>query len=268
MQTNAKSQTKSKQRVKDHGEVFTNEREVKAMCDLVKDETECIDSRFLEPACGDGNFLAEILCRKLQTVKRKYSKSPPDYEKNAILALSSVYGVDILFDNVLACRKRLFEIWNSEYSSVCNKIKIYGVYGIKGGAKRKVDYVALNSVNDKDNNLKNFKLFFSKAYMTTSTVPPEVIVANPYEICTETFLQIGGFNTLLLARNCLSYIKTKFFRALLFYNRHSLNISKDSFKLIPMQDFSKPWTDEELYKKYNLTQEEINFIESMIRPME
>ncbi|MBO7344305.1 MAG: SAM-dependent DNA methyltransferase, partial [Clostridia bacterium] len=96
------SQTKSKERVREHGEVFTAEREVKAMCDLVKDETERIDSRFLEPACGDGNFLAEILTRKLEVVKRKYKKSTLDYEKNAVLAISSVYGVDIMQDNVLA----------------------------------------------------------------------------------------------------------------------------------------------------------------------
>ena len=116
-----KSQTKSKERVRDHGEVFTNEREVKAMCDLVKDETERIDSRFLEPACGDGNFLAEILTRKLEVVKRKYKKSTLDYEKNAVLAISSVYGVDILNDNVLACRDRLFKLWDKEYKTVCKK---------------------------------------------------------------------------------------------------------------------------------------------------
>lgn len=114
-----KSQTKSKERVRDHGEVFTAEREVKAMCDLVKDETERIDSRFLEPACGDGNFLAEILTRKLQVVKKKYGKSITDYEKNSLLAVSGIYGVDILYDNVLACRKRMFDIWNDEYSRVC-----------------------------------------------------------------------------------------------------------------------------------------------------
>lgn len=115
------SQIKSKQRVRENGEVFTNEREVKAMCDLVKTETERIDSRFLEPACGDGNFLAEILTRKLDIVKKKYKKNPIDYEKNAILALSSMYGVDILFDNVVACRNRLFDIWNKEYKAVCKK---------------------------------------------------------------------------------------------------------------------------------------------------
>lgn len=116
-----KTQTKSKERVREHGEVFTAEREVKAMCDLVKDETERIDSRFLEPACGDGNFLAEILKRKLAVVRKKYAKSPLDYEKNSLLAASSIYGVDILQDNVIACRARMFDIWNREYTAVCKK---------------------------------------------------------------------------------------------------------------------------------------------------
>lgn len=114
-------QTKSKERVRAHGVVFTAEREVKAMCDLIKNETERIDSRFLEPACGDGNFLAEILTRKLTVVKRKYGRSHLDYEKYAVLAASSIYGVDILLDNVLACRKRMFAIWDKEYKAVCKK---------------------------------------------------------------------------------------------------------------------------------------------------
>ena len=111
-------QIKSRQRVADHGEVYTAEREVKAMCDLVSDECSRIDSRFLEPACGDGNFLAEILSRKLAAVKKKYKKSVIDYEKNALLAVSSIYGVDILADNVSVCRERLFKIWRKEYKSI------------------------------------------------------------------------------------------------------------------------------------------------------
>lgn len=114
-------QTKSKQRVRDHGEVFTAEREVKAMCDLVKDECERIDSRFLEPACGNGNFLAEILTRKLATVKKLYKSNPYDYERYAVLAVSSIYGVEILADNAEECRKRLFELWNKEYTGICKK---------------------------------------------------------------------------------------------------------------------------------------------------
>ena len=114
-------QVKSKQRVADHGEVFTAEREVQAMCDLVKQETERIDSRFLEPACGDGNFLSVILERKLAIVTKKYKRSAYDWERNSLLALGSMYGVDIMLDNVLACQERLFEIWNKEYKKVCKK---------------------------------------------------------------------------------------------------------------------------------------------------
>lgn len=116
-----KSQVKSKERVEEHGEVFTNEREVNAMCDLVKQETERIDSRFLEPACGDGNFLIEILRRKLEIVKKKYKKSHYDYERFSLLALGSIYGVELLGDNVKACRNRLFEYWKKEYKECCKK---------------------------------------------------------------------------------------------------------------------------------------------------
>ena len=114
-------QTKSKQRVRDHGEVFTAEREVKAMCDLVKDECDRIDSRFLEPACGNGNFLAEILARKLAVVKKLYKSNSYDYERYAVLAVTSIYGVEILSDNTEECRKRLFEFWNKEYTAICKK---------------------------------------------------------------------------------------------------------------------------------------------------
>lgn len=114
-------QVKSKQRVQDHGEVFTNEREVNAMLDMVKQETERIESRFLEPACGDGNFLAEVLRRKLTTVKRRYGKSQSDYEKYAFIAVGSIYGVELLNDNVRTCRDRLYGIFEDSYLPVCKK---------------------------------------------------------------------------------------------------------------------------------------------------
>jgi hypothetical protein len=109
---------KSKQRVADHGEVFTSEREVNAMLDLVKNETERIDSRFLEPACGDGNFLAPILERKLSIIKDKYAKSQLEFERYAVTAAGSIYGVDILEDNVHSCRERLFNIFDNLYTSL------------------------------------------------------------------------------------------------------------------------------------------------------
>lgn len=108
-------QVKSKKRVADHGEVLTGKREVNAMLDLVKSETERIDSRFLEPACGTGNFLSEILERKLRVVEARYGKSQLDFERYAILAVSSIYGIDILEDNIQQCRHRLFGIFDLNY---------------------------------------------------------------------------------------------------------------------------------------------------------
>ncbi len=111
-------QIKSRQRVTERGEVFTAEREVNAMLDLVKQETERIDSRFLEPACGNGNFLVEILRRKLEVVKRQYQKQLGELELQATIALSSIYGVDIMKDNVEECCQRLLVIVCNWYSEV------------------------------------------------------------------------------------------------------------------------------------------------------
>lgn len=86
------------------------------MLDLVNQETERIDSRFLEPACGDGNFLTAILERKLAVVGNRYGKSQLDFERYAVLAVSSIYGIDILPDNVRDCRRRLFELFEASYT--------------------------------------------------------------------------------------------------------------------------------------------------------
>lgn len=126
MTTNEK-QTKSKRRVKDHGEVFTAEREVNAMLDLVKNETERIDSRFLEPACGNGNFLIKILERKLNVVDGAYKRSQWDWEIHAMVAVSSLYGVELLQDNVTECVSRLFDYFKKRYKSLY-KTKISNRY--------------------------------------------------------------------------------------------------------------------------------------------
>lgn len=109
-------QIKSKKRVTDHGEVYTNEREVNAMLDLVKEEAEKITSTFLEPACGNGNFLVEILRRKLSSVAKIYGSSIGDYRLHMIEAVSTIYGVDIQEDNVQESRKRLLDICIKEFS--------------------------------------------------------------------------------------------------------------------------------------------------------
>lgn len=109
------TQIKSKQRVSDHGEVFTRKEEVNAMLDLVKDETLRIESRFLEPACGDGNFLIEILRRKLAVIEKEYAKSQREYEFYLVLAIGAIYGIELQQDNVLACRERLCKFAEESY---------------------------------------------------------------------------------------------------------------------------------------------------------
>ncbi len=105
------SLVKSRQRVADHGEVFTPAWMVESMLNLVKDETERIDSRFLEPACGSGNFLVQILRRKLAAVDRKYGQSEFERRHYALLGLMCVYGIELLPDNIAECRANLLEVF-------------------------------------------------------------------------------------------------------------------------------------------------------------
>ena len=118
------SLVKSKQRVADHGEVFTPAWMVEAMLDLVKDETERIDSRFLEPACGSGNFLVQILRRKLAVVELKYAKS--DFERGhyALLALMCIYGIELLADNIAECRANVLDVF-AEYLNLGEADDLY-----------------------------------------------------------------------------------------------------------------------------------------------
>lgn len=115
---------KSKQRVADHGEVFTPAWMVDAMLDLVKGESERIDSRFLEPACGSGNFLVRVLQRKLATVELKFGKS--DFEKRyyALLAVMCTYGIELLPDNIAECRANMLEIF-SDYLNLDESDDLY-----------------------------------------------------------------------------------------------------------------------------------------------
>lgn len=106
--------TKTKQRIADHGEVFTPPWMVEAMLNQVKEESERIDSRFLEPACGDGNFLVQVLKRKLATVELKYGKSEFEKRHYALFGLMCIYGVELLPDNIAECRQNLLDIF-TEY---------------------------------------------------------------------------------------------------------------------------------------------------------
>lgn len=114
---------RSKDNVINYGEVLTPKRIVNEMLDLVKNETERIDSTFLEPACGNGNFLAEILTRKFEIVEQRYKKKQFDFEIYSVIAISSIYGIEIQQDNVAACRERLLGIFTMHMEKNFKSIK-------------------------------------------------------------------------------------------------------------------------------------------------
>jgi len=116
---------KSKKRVADHGEVFTPEWMVDAMLDLVKEESERIDSRFLEPACGSGNFLVKMLKRKLCAVELKFGKSEFEKRQYALLALMCAYGIELLEDNIIECRANMLEVL-ADYLRIDDADDLYG----------------------------------------------------------------------------------------------------------------------------------------------
>lgn len=356
-----KSQIKSKERVADHGEVFTNEREVNAMLDMVGGECERIDSRFLEPACGDGNFLAEVLRRKLAVVRKRYGNSPIDYERHAFVAVSSLYGVELLADNAAACRKRLFEQFSREYAKVTkNRINIAFLDAIRtvidmnilcGNAlsMRLVDenqedtdepmtrplleqgndiFIRFNEAipifhkvaaktdetldsiissrrpfglsskfrghNSKDNG--DFVLFQNggQSYVSKNEIEdngcadawkvmipflgpgndnfPHRVLGKPFisapgEVCTETYLTIGPFGSEDECSNVISYLATRFLRFLVLLRKPSQNATRGVYGFVPMQDFSHPWADEQLYEKYGIGDDEQKFIESLVKEM-
>lgn len=115
------NQIKSRERVSDHGEVYTRLREVNAMLDLVNHETQRIESKFLEPACGNGNFLLEVLRRKTEVVRKQFLTSQIDFERYLFSSTASVYGIDIQYDNVIECRKRLLTFLADSYTQLFKK---------------------------------------------------------------------------------------------------------------------------------------------------
>jgi len=146
--------------------------------------------------------------------------------------------------------------------------KVYGVKGKKGGAKRMTGYITLADVTDKYEALHKYKIFFTTTYSSDAVTPPEYIRGYKNDLCTETFLVVGPFDTEEIMNNCASYMNTDFFRFLLYIGHGTMQVNQAVFSYIPLQDFSKPWSDAELYAKYGLTEDEIAFIESMIKPME
>lgn len=141
--------------------------------------------------------------------------------------------------------------------------------------KRIYKNIDISYIERNKEELNKYKIFISKAdgaagqigYPVPARILGKSEIAGINTACTETFLRIGPFETEQQCKNVKSYIETKFFRCLVGARKNK-NMTQSTYSFVPLQDFSKPWTDEELYAKYGLTEEEIAFIESMIRPME
>lgn len=223
-----------------------------------KDDAATFSKRYLKTDASD-TVVRDY--KQLSILEKIVSKKEPKF--SSIVYSRNPYGFNSDFFN----RKETHSEIVIHENPFEDCVKIYGVEGKKGGSKRVSGYIESKNVRKSRDTINKYKLLFSKAFTTTATVPPEIILAQPNEICTETFLLIGGWKSKNEQLNCLTYMKTKFFRALLFFNRHSLNISKESFDLIPIQTFNRKWTDKDLYEKYGLSNDEINYIEKNIEEM-
>lgn len=188
------------------------------------------------------------------------------------------YAVDIL--------KKIISLEEKFMDKIVRPVSLYGLntnlkVTDEGELRVKysggITYCSMSDIKAGFDTINQYKVFISAAAYDHAGQPDKdgkrrilsiVDILPPQTICTSTYIIIQTFNDLMHAKNLVSYLKTQFVRFLLSQVCISQHISRDTFMFVPMQDFSKPWTDEELYKKYGLTKEEIAFIESMIKPME
>ena len=152
-----------------------------------------------------------------------------------------------------------------------NDLKLY-ISGNEKEFKGGVAYVPVEMITKGKEMIPWHKIYIGKAGSGSDSFPHSILsipfYGEPYTVCNQTYLVIGPFENRMQSENAMSYIKTRFFRFMVLLKKNSQDAMREVYSFVPLQDFSKPWTDEDLYKKYGLTEEEIQFIESMIRPME
>lgn len=219
---------------------------------------------------SDGNSDIIIRDNRRQSIINKFSKLQ---SFSQIVSARKPFGINTdIFNN-----KSSYPEYRLNDKPYENSVLLWGVYGIKGGAKRITGYIDSNAIKKNRQWINKYKLFISKAYSADAIVPPEIIIAPPGVVCSETFLVIGPFENSVEQNNANRYLKTNFCRILLFFGRGTMQVSQDVFRFVPLQNFTLnsdiDWSmsiteiNKQLYSKYNLSEVEIQFIESIIKPM-
>ena len=245
---------------------FLRDREYHGNCRCVRNDANG-SSVSVRPLCEKGNdiFIREpMLVSVLNKVKA--------FNETSLATIVSARKPYALAAETMrnAAKFGLPEFSNEEI------VDGYRILGLGDNQRRTWKYLPKDyPIPRVDDGLMKYKVFIAEAYgcgeigeVPSTPVLSTPVLSTPGELCTETFLQLGPFDTQEEAQNLLSYVKTKFFRALVGIKKQTQHTTQKVYQFVPMQDFSKSWTDEELYAKYNLSQDEINFIESMIKPME
>lgn len=195
--------------------------------------------------------------RQLKIINKILSRN--DITFDSIVSKRNCYG----FPTDLFNRPENYKEANLQENYVDGYYKIYGVKGIRGD-KRVSGYINYESIKENKEYSNKYNIFFGYAYNLKSTTPAKRILSVPGELCTETFLNIGPFETKEEQLNCEKYISTKFFRALLYFHRFQKNSTYRTFEFIPLIDFNREPSDEELYKTFGLGDSEIEYINTII----
>ena len=227
---------------------FHWDRDVRGMCEVYT-HSQCTtshSSRFLKEDCVDALIRFNESVSILHKVRSRQERTIDE-----IVSSQKPFGLGTSFRGAVI-------------KPNAGSVKVYQ----NGG----VGYVDAESIPKWKEGVNAYKVYISAAYGAGEEFPHQIlnkpILGEKGSCCTETYVAIGVFKSRNEAENLLAYIKTKFFRFMVMILKNSQHALKKVYRLVPLQDFSKPWTDEELYAKYNLTPEEIAFIESMVRPME
>jgi len=236
---------------------FLWDRDNKGLCKVVSYANNEIVAVSERPLLEEGTDVF-IRYNEVISIIRKV-KSHKEKSFSQIVSTRNPYGIN----------SADFKKMKSQNSNQC-----YSVLGIENN-KRVIKHLPYSIVQRNFDEIKQYRLFISKAdgaagqigYPIPARIIGKPVVAKPNMVCTETFLRVGPFSTEEETNNVRDYMQTKFFR-LLVGARKNKNMTQSTYSFVPIQDFSKPWTDDELYAKYGLTQEEIDFIESMIKPMD